>query len=32
MQGVPFEKASEKTEYDLDFYETNRYILRKYFE
>ncbi|CAD8207605.1 unnamed protein product [Paramecium pentaurelia] len=32
MNGVPFEQASERTEYDFDFYETNRYILRKYFD
>ncbi|CAK65712.1 unnamed protein product (macronuclear) [Paramecium tetraurelia] len=32
MKGVPYEKAIERTEFDLDFYETNRYILRKYFD
>ncbi|CAD8129614.1 unnamed protein product [Paramecium sonneborni] len=32
MKGATFEKAIEKTEYDFDFYQTNRHTLKRYFE
>ncbi|CAD8091646.1 unnamed protein product [Paramecium sonneborni] len=32
MKGVQFEKAIEKTDYDFDFYQTNRYTLKRYFD
>ncbi|CAD8185273.1 unnamed protein product [Paramecium pentaurelia] len=32
MKGVPFDEAIKKTEYDNDFYDTNRYILKIQFD
>ncbi|CAD8063540.1 unnamed protein product [Paramecium primaurelia] len=32
INGVPFEQAIEKTEFDFDFYLTNRHTLKKYFD
>lgn len=32
LDGVPFEKATEKTDLDGDCFETNRIILKKYFD
>ncbi|CAD8175062.1 unnamed protein product [Paramecium octaurelia] len=29
---VPFEQAIEKTQFDFDFYQTNRYTLKRYFD
>ncbi|CAD8171220.1 unnamed protein product [Paramecium pentaurelia] len=32
LDGVPFEQATEKTQFDYEYCETNRIILKKYFE
>lgn len=32
MNGVPFEEAVKKTEYDNELYDTNRNILKMYFD
>ncbi|CAK62992.1 unnamed protein product (macronuclear) [Paramecium tetraurelia] len=32
MNGVPFQEAIKKTEYDNDLYDTNRHILQMYFD
>ncbi|CAD8180560.1 unnamed protein product [Paramecium pentaurelia] len=32
LDGIPFDQATEKTQFDFDYCETNRIILKKYFE
>lgn len=32
LEGTPFEDATDKTQFDQDSFETNRLIMKKYFE